>query len=57
MLLLASALLALLAWAFWHYLGTDAFSAMSIIAILLLGVDNARLRVKLRASREERSAP
>jgi hypothetical protein len=56
-LLLASALLATLAWAFLHYLGADGFSAMPIIAILVLGVDNARLRVRLRAQREEGAAP
>lgn len=57
LLLLASALLATLAWAFWHYLGADGFGAMSIIAILVLGVDNARLRAQLRAQRQDRAAP
>jgi uncharacterized membrane protein YoaK (UPF0700 family) len=51
LLLLTSALFAALAWAFWHYLGNDAFSAMSIIVIVVLGAQNARLRKQLRAGR------
>lgn len=51
LLLLAVALCSGLAWAFWHYLGNDAFSAMSILVIVILGAENARLRKQIRADR------
>lgn len=56
-LLLAGALCSAFAWAFWHYLGNDAFSAMSIIVIVILGGENARLRKQLRARRAEKESP
>lgn len=56
-LLLASALFAALSWAFWHYLGDDAFDAISIIAIVILGAENARLRKQLRAVRGDQEIP
>ncbi len=36
------------AWTFWHYLGPDAFGILSLLALLILGVDNFRLRRKCR---------
>lgn len=45
---LASVLCGAFAWAFWHYLGKDAFSAMSMIVIIVLAAENARLRKRLR---------
>lgn len=56
LLLLASALCGALAWAFWHYLGNDAFSALSIIVIVILGAENGRLRKQLRAHRAEQKS-
>lgn len=44
-------LLASLGWAFWHYLGNDAFAALSTLTLVVLLVDNARLRRRLRAKR------
>lgn len=55
LLCLASALFATLAWAFWNYLGDDGFSAIALIALVILGADNARLRSQLRASRDDRT--
>lgn len=57
LLFVASVLCCAFAWAFWHYLGNDAFSAMSIIVIILLGAENARLRKRLRADRGEQNLP
>lgn len=57
LLLLASALCCAFAWAFWHYLGKDAFSAMSILVIVILGADNARLRKHLRTGRGNPKLP
>lgn len=55
LLCLASALFATLAWAFWNYLGDDGLSAIAIIALVIVGADNARLRSQLRANREDRT--
>lgn len=57
LLLLASALCGAFAWAFWHYLGNDAFSAMSILVIVILGTENARLRKQIRANRGDQKIP
>lgn len=46
-LLAAGVLLALVGWAFWHYLGTDAPSALVTVALIAVTVDNARLRRQL----------
>jgi hypothetical protein len=54
LVLLAAALCAASAWAFWHFLGNDAFSAMSIIVIVILGAENGRLRKQIRAHRAEK---
>lgn len=56
-LFLASAVFAALAWAFWHYLGDDGFSAISIAAVVILGADNMRLRSALRANQADRKDP
>lgn len=39
---------AALAWAFWHYLGSDALSTLLILALVSVGADNLRLRRALR---------
>jgi hypothetical protein len=51
LLLAASIACSLLAWAFWHYLGGDAPSALVTIMLVVVVADNARLRRQLRASR------
>jgi hypothetical protein len=47
-LLLQAAGLALCAWIVWHLLGQEGLSAFSMIALLVLFLENARLRRKLR---------
>lgn len=56
LLLLAGALFATLAWAFWNYLGDDAFSAIAAVAVMVLSWDNARLRKELYASKDDTGA-
>jgi hypothetical protein len=35
------------AWAFWHFLGTDAVTVMLLLALVGVTGDNARLRRRL----------
>lgn len=49
-LLLSAFLIALFGWSFWHFLGGNALQTLSMIAMLVLGIDNQRLRRKLRES-------
>lgn len=51
-LLGAGIIFALLGWAFWHYLGSDAPSALATIA-LVVAADNVRLRRQLRKRDKE----
>ncbi|WP_193752098.1 hypothetical protein [Pseudomonas abietaniphila] len=45
LLFLATAgVLSLTAWAFWHFLGEDAMDVLTASVIVLLAVDNDRLR-------------
>jgi membrane protease YdiL (CAAX protease family) len=48
-LLLASAIVSALAWAFWHYLDDDAATVIATTVIVALLADNARLRNRIRA--------
>lgn len=41
------------AWAFWHYLGNDAWGTLLTITLVGVVADNARLRRQLRAMRGE----
>lgn len=50
-LIFVGVLFAGLGWSFWHYLGDDAFAALSTLTLVVLLVDNARLRRRLRAKR------
>lgn len=43
-----TALLCGVAWAFWHYAGADAFDIFTLFALLILAVDNFRLRRALK---------
>lgn len=36
------------AWAFWHYLGNDAFGVLNTLFLVVATVDNFRLRRQLR---------
>ena len=51
LLLLSALACALGAWAFWHYLDTDAVVALMTLALVSAVADNLRLRRKLRESR------
>lgn len=48
LLLLSALACALGAWAFWHFLGTDAFAVLMALALVSAVADNVRLRRKLR---------
>lgn len=41
------------AWAFWHYLGNDAFSTLNTLVLVGVVADNVRLRRQLRAKQGE----
>jgi len=50
MLLLATgAACSIAAWAFWHYLGNDAFGVLNTLFLVVVVADNLRLRRQLRA--------
>lgn len=51
-LLAAGVLFALFGWAFWHYLGPDALCTLVILTLVVVTVDNARLRRQLRKTRQ-----
>lgn len=53
LLLLAAGVCSALAWAFWHFLGSDAFGVFMMIVLVVVCVDNFRLRRKLRAKCDE----
>lgn len=40
---------ALLGWAFWHFLGQDAFAALPTLGLVIFAADNVRLRRELRS--------
>ena len=49
LLLLATGFgVSLAAWAFWHYLGNDAFSTLNTVILVGVAADNFRLRRQLR---------
>jgi hypothetical protein len=50
-LLLPASAFALVAWAFWHFFGENGFSVISTLALIVLFIDNLRLRRKLRSER------
>lgn len=51
-LLIVSALVAaILAWSFWYYLGQDAFNVLMIVFLIVLVVDNVKLRKKIKGQK------
>lgn len=46
-------LYAFIGWAFWHYLGSDAPSALATLLVVAFACDNARLRRELREKNKE----
>lgn len=57
LLILAALASSFAAWAFWHYLGQDAFDVLLMMALLCSIGDNWRLRRALRRSGKEDSKP
>jgi uncharacterized membrane protein YfcA len=51
LLLICGLGLSMLAWAILHYLGDDAFSVLSAVLLISLGLDNFRLRRALARDR------
>lgn len=49
-LIFAGGVIAIVAWTFWHILGRDAFSALPTLMLVIVAVDNARLRRQLRSN-------
>ncbi len=47
-LLMSAVVCSFAAWAFWHYLDTDAVVALMTFALVSAVADNLRLRRKLR---------
>ncbi|MBD8184997.1 MULTISPECIES: hypothetical protein [Pseudomonas] len=48
-LLATAVVMAVLAWLFWAGLGEDAFGALSVVMMVILAVDNFRLRRQVKA--------
>lgn len=44
---------AALAWGIWYVLGNDTFTTLTTVALVVLTVDNIRLRNRLRATQSE----
>jgi hypothetical protein len=49
LLLVTGGAFSVVAWAFWHYLGNDAFGVLNTLFLVVAVVDNFRLRRMLRA--------
>ena len=49
LLLITGSVVAIISWVFWYFLGEASFIVFTIIVMLVLSVDNMRLRRKLRA--------
>ena len=47
LLVLSAGIMATASWAFWHFLGEDAFTVFSTMILLSLVFDNLRLRRKV----------
>ncbi|KTB71837.1 hypothetical protein [Pseudomonas syringae] len=48
-LLATAVVMAFLAWLFWSSLGQDAFAVLGALMVVVLFVDNARLRRQVKA--------
>lgn len=47
-LVIAAAAVSVGAWAFWYFLGDNAFAAITLAALVVVAADNHRLRRQLR---------
>lgn len=45
------------AWFFWHVLGSDAMNVLVVLCLIVVAVDNARLRRQLRDARQRIGKP
>ena len=53
LLLLAGVACATLAWAFWHFLGAEAFNVITLLTLVSVIADNFRLRSLLRKKKHD----
>lgn len=53
LLLAVAVIVAMAAWVFWHYVGLNGFELLSTLMIVVLAVDNMRLRRELRNRRAQ----
>ncbi len=51
---LAVVMIALVSWAFWHYLGSNAVQALTLVVLMSLATDNYRLRRRLKTFQSEK---
>ena len=49
LLILVAGMAALSAWAYWHYVGENAGTALVTFMLFVLAIDNVLLRRRLRA--------
>lgn len=56
-LLFFGILFAAVAWLFWHVLGSDAMNVLVAVCLVVVAVDNARLRRQLRDARQHIGKP
>ena len=54
-LIIAALLASVGAWFFWHTAQSDGFNIISLIAIVLLGADNYRLRKTIKSAKSSSS--
>jgi uncharacterized membrane protein YqjE len=50
-LLLVALFVALVSWAFWHYMGGNAVQVLAMLALISLATDNYRLRRQLKRTK------
>ena len=56
LLIISAIIVAIASWAFWHFLGENAFTGLSTFFLISLVVDNIRLRRKLRSTAVRKGA-
>lgn len=56
-LMFFGSLFSAVAWLFWHVLGSDAMNVLVAVCLVVVVVDNARLRRALRDARQRIDEP
>lgn len=56
-LLFFGMLFSAVAWLFWHVLGSDAMNVLVAVCLVVVAVDNARLRRQLRDAQQRIGKP